>query len=76
MKNDLISSHMVNSIGTFMFQGEVSTNLDYVFVSVLVPEIITHSVVLICPVLHGNFVEGFHTNRTGLDVPAKKIFPG
>lgn len=55
-----------------MFQGEVSTNLDYVFVSVFVPELITHSVVLICPVLHGNFVEGFHTNRTDLDVPAKK----
>lgn len=37
---------------------------------------ITYHVALICPILHGNLVKGFHTSRTDLDVPGKNIFPG
>lgn len=72
LKNDLISSDLVNSIRTFMFNGAVYTNITIVFVSVLVLQ--THFIVLICPALHGDFVEGFHTKRTNFDVPAKKYF--
>lgn len=38
----------------------------------LVSELITHSVVVLCPAVNGNFVKGFHTSGTDLDVPAKK----
>lgn len=32
--------------------------------------------VLICAILHGNLVKGFHTGGTDLDVPGKRIFAG
>lgn len=38
----------------------------------LLPKLITHSVVVLYPVVNGNFVKGFHTSGTDLDVPAKK----
>lgn len=28
----------------------------------------------ICPILHGDLVEGFHASRTDLDVPGKKKY--
>lgn len=37
-----------------------------------VSELITHSVVVLCPTVNGNFVKRFHTSGTDLDVPAKK----
>lgn len=33
---------------------------------------ITHPVTLICPVLHGDLIEGFHTRWADLNVPGEK----
>lgn len=42
------------------------------FVPDLVSKLITHFVVVLCPAVNGNFVKGFHTSGTDLEVPAKK----
>lgn len=51
----------------------VAARLGYLlFVPDLVSKPITHSQVVLCPAVNGNFVKGFHTGGTDLDVPAKK----
>lgn len=51
----------------------VAARVSYLlFVLDLVSKLITHSVVVLCPTVNGNFVKGFHTGGTDLDVPAKK----
>lgn len=46
-----------------------------IIVACLLREVMTHSMVFICPAFHCNFIKGFDTKGTDLDVPVDKKNP-